>query len=408
MTRAEELNQSLLQVVIFSAMATDMIISSGNPSTIIEKKMTTITPSSSSPATDNAAGDVAVSDDCFEDGCSICLEPFTSHDPPTVTNCKHEYHLQCILEWSQRSTECPICCQLLELKDPTSQELLCAAKVGGSKKARSNIPVVYEGPEVNHDASYVSDPDLEEQFLQHFAVATSRARHINRSRRQTSSRLDSSELFPSVSWENGTNLRYGLEAGLATTGAPASTIEVEPSSALPSVVNVTSMTAETGDGHVGHRNFFRPTSPDAPRKLNSSEFLAFSESVKAKLSAASARYKESITKSTRGFKEKLLARNTTVKELGRGVQREMSAGIAGVARMIERLDLSSKRASVSDPQSSAPVEIPNFSHEGTNVKESIATQYPITGYREITHGTSSDVQSFNSTTRPAQVEVSLI
>lgn len=56
------------------------------------------------------------------------------------------------------------------------------------------------------------------------------------------------------------------------------------------------------------------------------------------------RYKESISKSTRGLKEKLLARNVTVKELSKGVQREMNAGIAGVSRMIERLDLASKRS----------------------------------------------------------------
>lgn len=98
---------------------------------------------------------------------------------------------------------------------------------------------------------------------------------------------------------------------------------------------------------------------------------AFSESVKSKFSAASARYaneiillckfiyfvgvlrsfitsgryKESISKSTQGLKEKLLAKKTPVKELGRGVQREMSAGIAGVARMFERLDPSLKRNS---------------------------------------------------------------
>lgn len=57
------------------------------------------------------------------------------------------------------------------------------------------------------------------------------------------------------------------------------------------------------------------------------------------------RYKESISKGTRGLKEKLLAHNASVKELSKGVQREMNAGIAGVARMIERLDLSSKRSS---------------------------------------------------------------
>lgn len=59
------------------------------------------------------------------------------------------------------------------------------------------------------------------------------------------------------------------------------------------------------------------------------------------------RYKESIWRSTQGIKEKLLARNSSVKELSRGVKREVSAGIAGVARMIDRLDLSSKRNAAS-------------------------------------------------------------
>lgn len=57
----------------------------------------------------------------------------------------------------------------------------------------------------------------------------------------------------------------------------------------------------------------------------------------------SSRYKESISKSKQGLKEKLLARNNSVKELSKGVQREMNAGIAGVARMMERLDFASKR-----------------------------------------------------------------
>ncbi|XP_028069604.1 E3 ubiquitin-protein ligase RHF2A-like [Camellia sinensis] len=34
-----------------------------------------------------------------DDACSICLEAFIESDPSTVTTCKHEFHLQCILEW---------------------------------------------------------------------------------------------------------------------------------------------------------------------------------------------------------------------------------------------------------------------------------------------------------------------
>lgn len=102
------------------------------------------------------------------------------------------------------------------------------------------------------DASDVNDSDLEEQILQHFA-ARGRARHIHRSRRQTSSGLNSSEVFSYVSSENGINLGYGLEAGSATIGVPASTIEHEPSSVLPFPVNVTLDTAETRNSHVNHR-----------------------------------------------------------------------------------------------------------------------------------------------------------
>ena len=71
------------------------------------------------------------------------------------------------------------------------------------------------------------------------------------------------------------------------------------------------------------------------------------------------RYKESISKGTRGFKEKLLARNNSVKELSKGVQREMTEGIAGVAQMIERLDLTSKRTGSSAHVSNCAVSHSN-------------------------------------------------
>ncbi|KAK9224927.1 hypothetical protein WN943_009967 [Citrus x changshan-huyou] len=50
------------------------------------------------------------------------------------------------------------------------------------------------------------------------------------------------------------------------------------------------------------------------------------------------RYKELISKGTCSLKERLLSRNTSVKELSKDVECDMSAGIAGVAKMIERLD----------------------------------------------------------------------
>jgi len=82
------------------------------------------------------------------------------------------------------------------------------------------------------------------------------------------------------------------------------------------------------------------------------------------------RYKESISKSKQGLKEKLLARNNSVKELSKGVQREMNAGIAGVARMIERMDFSSKRfgGSAHVSTSTATASGFNFSFKGKRVE----------------------------------------
>ncbi|KAL8159974.1 hypothetical protein V2J09_001511 [Rumex salicifolius] len=44
-----------------------------------------------------------------EDCCPICLEDYDADNPKWVTNCKHEYHLSCILEWKERSDQCPVC-----------------------------------------------------------------------------------------------------------------------------------------------------------------------------------------------------------------------------------------------------------------------------------------------------------
>jgi E3 ubiquitin-protein ligase RHF len=50
------------------------------------------------------------------------------------------------------------------------------------------------------------------------------------------------------------------------------------------------------------------------------------------------RYKESITKSTRGWRERFFSRNSAIADLGSDVRNEVNAGIAAVSRMIERLE----------------------------------------------------------------------
>ena len=116
------------------------------------------------------------------------------------------------------------------------------------------------------------------------------------------------------------------------------------------------------------------------------------------------RYKESISKSTRGLKEKLLAHNASVKELSKGVQREMNAGIAGVARMIERLDLTSKR-------SSSPL-IPvgtggtsGFPIEGKSVEENCTGHSPSIHSEIVIRDVSPDAPSLISSMAAGRVEI---
>ncbi|XP_076887126.1 E3 ubiquitin-protein ligase RHF1A-like [Bidens hawaiensis] len=285
-----------------------------------------------------------------EDVCSICLDSFDSnHNPPTVTTCKHEFHLQCILEWSQRSEECPICWQVTVLKDPSSQELL--SMVEDERRMRSAITVrhVYEDPEVDNDVEYV-DPEFEEQVIRtleasarsrHYSRRRNNHRHLGAGSSQTHSsvpRADAStgqEMYTSL--EDFHSLGYAsLQDNLAGSSSMSTSIDHTSPSAGSPISHVTYHTPE-------NRVIDSQSPNGSPGRPISADMHAISESVKSKFSAASARYKESISKGTQGLKAKLLAKNSSVKELSKGVQREMSAGMAGVARIFERLDPTLKR-----------------------------------------------------------------
>ncbi len=60
-----------------------------------------------------------------EDCCCICLDTFDEDcNPAKVTKCGHQYHLQCLMAWRQRSDCCPMCFRTLQLEDAESQALL--------------------------------------------------------------------------------------------------------------------------------------------------------------------------------------------------------------------------------------------------------------------------------------------
>ncbi|XP_059592821.1 E3 ubiquitin-protein ligase RHF1A isoform X1 [Vitis vinifera] len=341
-----------------------------------------------------------------------------------ITNCRHEYHLQCILEWSQRSKECPICWQFLVLQDPTSQELLAAVEGERSPRSRNSSPTEstflhhFQGDfGYDHDASYSDDSDLDEHIMQHVVAAASGAPYVHRRERQRSSGLGPSESLvfpptdvPDVQTINTPSPEEYQNSGSVSSesNSPAhsdqSAINAQPlSSGVPSVVNMVSSTAANRDGLAKPRVIFDQPLPSSPRRPSPSDLLSFSDSIKSRLSAASARYKESISKGTRGFKEKLLSRNNSVKELSKGVQREMSAGIASVTRMIERLDPILKRTGASNPDSSFTGGTSNVSHKGKGVQENVIT--PSGNNGEISNDSSPDASPLASVTISDRVEV---
>ncbi|CAH8287653.1 unnamed protein product [Eruca vesicaria subsp. sativa] len=52
-----------------------------------------------------------------EDSCPICFEDYEAENPKIKTNCEHDFHLSCILEWMERSDGCPICDKEVVLDD---------------------------------------------------------------------------------------------------------------------------------------------------------------------------------------------------------------------------------------------------------------------------------------------------
>lgn len=296
-----------------------------------------------------------------DDACSICLEAFCESDPSTVTNCKHEFHFQCILEWCQRSSQCPMCWQSISLKDPTSQELLEAVERERSiRLTPSRNSRIFHHPslgnfEFQHLPVGGNDPDLEDRIIQHLAAAAAmgRAHHIAR-RESPRSRSSANGrphflVFSTHPNASSTGSFSAGETEPASPPIPLSTGGDEPSQQIPQFPYVqtdqlsasasgSSVTQTSRQGLSFSNCSASQSLPSNQDRAGPSEFQSFSENLKSRFSSMSMRYKESISKNTRGWKEKLFSRSTSMADLGTEVQREVKAGIASVSRMIERLD----------------------------------------------------------------------
>ncbi|KAI3979114.1 hypothetical protein MKX01_016289 [Papaver californicum] len=370
-----------------------------------------------------------------KEDCSICFEPFTSDDPSSVTKCKHEYHLQCILEWSQRSKECPICWQLLVLKDSMSQELLAAVGIERTSRSRhgfSNTSIVrqisFEDIESDHVGSYADDSEFDENIVQHLAASATGRTHHSRRRENRRSDVVRDIYLDFASPSNGSEFEHAYtnspvrsqnlgnlvshEASSATSVMAFGRFNQPTSTLLLSGLHTGSNMSDNRYDPPRRSIFSAETPPSSLRRSRPSDLLSLSESFKSRFSAASSRYKESISKSTRGIKQKLLSRNNSIKELSKEVQREVTAGISSVARLMERLDRTSKQAGPSAGSVTSDTLRTSESLHNRNVMQDSLPSHSSSGNgAKIFQTTSSDASIFRSSnlsSNPRQMRVTRV
>ncbi|KAJ6830064.1 E3 ubiquitin-protein ligase RHF2A-like [Iris pallida] len=133
------------------------------------------------------------------------------------------------------------------------------------------------------------------------------------------------------------------------------------------------------------------STPVGQDRAGPSDFQAFSESLKSRLNSVSTRYKESITKSTRGWKERLFSRNTSMGDIGSEVRREVGAGIASVTRMMERLDTRENRKT---DGASTQQSVTGTSLATERVTENTAHVLPDTTSTSTSHATTIQTKLF--------------
>nr|XP_043630681.1 E3 ubiquitin-protein ligase RHF2A-like [Erigeron canadensis]XP_043630688.1 E3 ubiquitin-protein ligase RHF2A-like [Erigeron canadensis] len=314
-----------------------------------------------------------------EDSCSICLEGFCDNDPGTVTSCKHEFHLQCILEWCQRSSNCPMCWQAISLKDPSSQELLEA--VEHERRVRFNPPrtsTIFHHPtlgdfELQHLPVGVNDSELEDRIIQHLAAAAAMGRTHHVGRREGSRNRSAAHSRPQfLVFSTNPNAPPAVAVSASSGSVQVQAEPVDEPTAVDSPRasalytgrgggtvqhTLTSGRTNTSDSQHGtsviHRSSGSVSSPPDQDRAGPSEMQTPSDTWKSKFSAISTRYKESLSKSTRGWKDKLFNKSPSMSSIGSEVRREVNAGIANMSRMIERLEVQDNNSEVHDHDSPA-------------------------------------------------------
>lgn len=263
-----------------------------------------------------------------------------------------------------------MCWQPITLKDFTSQELLEAVERERDIRVnQTRNSAIFHHPalgdfELQHLPVGTTESELEERIIQHLAAAAAmgRAHHLassegQRVRPSAHGRpqflvLSTNPNAPSISSVSASSPQREDEpvAAVASQSALVSPTGEEVSLLTSPTQQVTDISSGSNIANRSHlfnkRVSAGQSTPVSQDRAGPSDFQSFSESLKSRLNTVSMRYKETITKSTRGWKERLFSRNTSMADIGSEVKREVSAGIASVSRMMERLDTRENRRNV--------------------------------------------------------------
>ncbi|KAI8573385.1 hypothetical protein RHMOL_Rhmol01G0273200 [Rhododendron molle] len=371
-----------------------------------------------------------------DDACSICLEAFCESEPSTVSEklpvpnvlATHQ------LEGSQQVTFFISTffnflfslnhlifdfTRVVNVSLAGSQELLDAIEQEKSFRAnaRRNTTIFHHPTlgdfELQHLPVGGTDAELEERIIQHLAAAAAmgRTRHIarregqrNRSSAQgrphylvfsthpngppvasvTSSPTQSIESY------SASSAAVAEPTSLLTVGEDSTQIVPPRSSQADQIYASTSRSSVLASNHHGtssHNQSPTQSPTDSHDKAGPSEFQSISESLKSRFNAMSMRYKESITKSTRGWKEKLFSRNTNMTDIGSEVKGEGNSRISTVSGMMERLETRDNSRTNTDSGSSSSQEA-NTADESTSlhdvsVPDPVNQQIPVTDCNNV-------------------------
>ncbi|KAL5060427.1 hypothetical protein RYX36_032031 [Vicia faba] len=300
-----------------------------------------------------------------DDACSICLEEFNDSDPSTVIFVSlfagtsftysaflngilivHRFsinvsvkfifwlflHISHVLKQfppdlicrCQRSSHCPMCWQPISLKDPTGQELF-----EGVEQERNwrdtpsrNVNTIRHQSIGNFGFQSLR---MEERILQNLAIVASIERRHRRGQMEGrgTQQLDHDQsqflLFSNQQVVPSSIFGLGVERGdnpnamhMSSQSNPITSNEDEPLQQTQQLQNESSTNSRSD--------------------TNGLEMQSFSDTLRSKFNALSTRYKESISKGTRDWKERLFSRNSSMSELGLNARKKMNPGIASVSQ----------------------------------------------------------------------------